>query len=336
VLPRGPGQRQRQLRQRRAASAQAAAQAAGQRRRQARPAAGAVPAQPRGLTPTTGCCPACEGEIYPALGRLAPRLRQPYFRCRRCGLLGSRPDPAREREFYEIDYPGLPHKAQEPERRRALYERLLDDLPRGTLRLLDVGCGSGAFLARARERGLDVVGLELSQAAAAAAREQASARVVIGEPAALAPALRFDVITLWNVLDHVPDPLRLLGECRQRLAPGGRLFARVPNGAVHRPLTRLHALAPGAGWLGRFTPLHPWLLRPRDLERLALRAGFAAAQVEVRASPPAAGSRLRPLLGGLARALAALSLGHLQLAPSLELHASCGGPTTGPWRTPSA
>ena len=229
--------------------------------------------------------------------------------------------PNEERTFYEHAYPTLPHKALEPARRRPLYERLLDRLPAGARRLLDVGCGSGAFLVCARDRGLEAVGLELAHAAARAARERAGVPVLVGGLEALAPAARFDVVTLWNVLDQVPDPLQLLAECRARLAPNGLLFARVPNGSVHRPLMRLLALRPRIGWLSGLTPLHPWLLRPRDLDRLAAAAGFADDQVEVRVSPPSGGSPAGALGHVLARALDLASLGRLKLAPSIELHA---------------
>lgn len=99
-------------------------------------------------------------------------------------------------------------------------------------RLLDVGCASGAFLQCATETGWNVVGVE------PAAVLSAKAQHLLGDRghvycAALQdldlPSQSFDVVTLWDVLEHVTDPVSFVKRCASLLIPGGYLFANVPN-----------------------------------------------------------------------------------------------------------
>lgn len=97
-------------------------------------------------------------------------------------------------------------------------------------RLLDIGAGPGFFLKTAKARGWRVFGIEPSRQAAAHAREM-SIEVAEGFfDAETAPGLgRFDAINLNNVLEHVPDPITVLGLTRNLLDPGGILCVNVPN-----------------------------------------------------------------------------------------------------------
>lgn len=99
-------------------------------------------------------------------------------------------------------------------------------------RLLDVGCASGAFLRCAADTGWSVVGGEPAEGLCAKAKEALRGR---GEVFCLTlqqanlPASSFDALTLWDVLEHVPDPLAFLKHCASLLKPGGYLFANVPD-----------------------------------------------------------------------------------------------------------
>lgn len=98
-------------------------------------------------------------------------------------------------------------------------------------RLLDVGCGTGLFLEAASARGWEVAGVELSMTAAAEARRRVGERVAVGtlEEAKFSDDT-FDVVTLWEVIEHVPQPVKLLSEVRRVLRPGGVLLLSTPNG----------------------------------------------------------------------------------------------------------
>lgn len=96
-------------------------------------------------------------------------------------------------------------------------------------RLLDVGCGNGLFLEAASARG-GAAWVELSAAAAAAARERVGPRVTLGTlEEAEFPENTSDVVTLWEVIEHVSHPLRLLSEVRRVLRPWGMAFLSTPN-----------------------------------------------------------------------------------------------------------
>ncbi|MBV8843693.1 MAG: class I SAM-dependent methyltransferase [Bryobacterales bacterium] len=98
-------------------------------------------------------------------------------------------------------------------------------------RILDVGSASGLFLAEAANAGWEVFGVEPSEELCAVARENLSGRGQIEcatlENATLRPP--FDVVTLWDVLEHVPDPTRFLTACRKLLNRDGYLFLNVPD-----------------------------------------------------------------------------------------------------------
>jgi 2-polyprenyl-3-methyl-5-hydroxy-6-metoxy-1,4-benzoquinol methylase len=96
--------------------------------------------------------------------------------------------------------------------------------------LLDVGCGPGTFLMVAQERGWDVHGIELAREAGAWA-QRFGLDVHIGTLDQYAPShqKRFGVVTSFEVLEHVSDPLGMLRSVREVLAPNGRLILSVPN-----------------------------------------------------------------------------------------------------------
>jgi SAM-dependent methyltransferase len=98
-------------------------------------------------------------------------------------------------------------------------------------RLLDVGCASGLFLLEAKQAGWDVTGIEPNEALCEDAREilngEGDIRCTTLDMARLASG--FDAITLWDVLEHVPDPQTFLQLCRSLLRSDGCLFLNVPD-----------------------------------------------------------------------------------------------------------
>jgi 2-polyprenyl-3-methyl-5-hydroxy-6-metoxy-1,4-benzoquinol methylase len=100
-------------------------------------------------------------------------------------------------------------------------------------RLLDVGCGTGEFLAYAGQQGFRPQGVEIASAAV----DRALARGLSVEAMTLKEYLagasdgsgRFDVVVMLHVLEHVPDPVSTLELAKQALSPGGLLCIQVPN-----------------------------------------------------------------------------------------------------------
>ena len=95
---------------------------------------------------------------------------------------------------------------------------------------MDVGCGAGTFLLVARSRGWKVAGIEPAENAAADAKSF-GLPVFCGfvEEYPGEPGVSYDAITAFEVLEHVPDPVRMLRAMQQLLRPKGQLVLSVPN-----------------------------------------------------------------------------------------------------------
>lgn len=93
-------------------------------------------------------------------------------------------------------------------------------------RLLDIGCAIGTFLNIARSSGWEVQGSEISEFAATYAREEYKLEVMCGEfdKMRFAGKGKFDVITMWDVVDHAEDPVAFLEDAASLLKPGGYMF----------------------------------------------------------------------------------------------------------------
>lgn len=149
------------------------------------------------------------------------------------------------------------------------YERVLGQFEpyRALGTVLDIGCGAGAFLLSAVRAGWTAVGTE-SAANAGVLGRTAGARVLIGERATSElPDRSFDVITLWEVIEHVDGPPALLAEAWRLLRPGGALYLTTPNHyALQRRLLR--------GRWPRYHAEHLTYYDPRTISLALERAGF--------------------------------------------------------------
>jgi 2-polyprenyl-3-methyl-5-hydroxy-6-metoxy-1,4-benzoquinol methylase len=139
-------------------------------------------------------------------------------------------------------------------------------------RLLDYGCGTGHFLAGAKEKGWQLVGLEPN----ARARQEATERVgqPIQEPTALAELARgsFDVITLWHVLEHVHTLNETLDQLLAVLKPGGKLLIAVPN------VESLDAQHYRQDWASYDVPRHLYHFSPSTMRHLLAQHGLMVQQ----------------------------------------------------------
>ena len=209
-------------------------------------------------------------------------------RCDRCGLLFQNPrPPMAEIERYYPDSYGSYNSARQGLRarggllgrviRRGQHKRcrLLDQAVARRAgearRLLDVGCASGLFLeAMQSYAGWQVEGVELNRAAAEATSARLGVPVFAGPlEEAHYPDASFDAVTLWDVLEHLHDPLASLRELRRILRPGGVIFLRVPNAASYV------ARWCGRYWSGYDLPRHMTLFEPATLGRALATASFA-------------------------------------------------------------
>src|SRR4029078_5001537 len=158
-------------------------------------------------------------------------------------------------------------------------------------RLLDVGCGVGRFGLAAHARGWDVTGVDVSELAIATARALAPFPMRVTNIEDLAEeGERFEVITAFEVLEHLSSPVEFLRETQRLLKPGGHAFFMVPNWNCRTVQTSSRPY-----WL---PPIHLLCFSEPDLLRTGWLAGFSRVSTgTIRADPlpAAAASSVRSL-----------------------------------------
>lgn len=139
-------------------------------------------------------------------------------------------------------------------------------------RLLDVGCGAGEFMAVATTFGYEVEGIDISEAGVEICRSR-------GLKARAADFLTedfghsFDIITMWDVVEHLKDPAGFLERARSLLSPGGILFTKIPGfGDLSVAISNLVPRTAGT-LLG--APSHVQYFDRESLGRLLSRADFS-------------------------------------------------------------
>lgn len=237
--------------------------------------------QPHGLK----ACPACQQAAY---RRCATVRGTPIYQCTTCGLATwnwAAFDPA---TFYDASYWASPdvtkgyadyfalsqatHRTHQQRLRwlRRLYEREAATAPATSARLLDAGCGPGFFVQATNASGWQAAGVEVSQFAVGFARTQLGQNVWQGQvnDADLGEKT-YDVVTLWDVIEHLPDPAAALHALAARLRPGGLLA--LSTGDVGSLVARLS----GSRWHLFTLPEHLWFHTRASLRRLLQQAGLS-------------------------------------------------------------
>jgi SAM-dependent methyltransferase len=208
--------------------------------------------------------------------------------CGGCGFRFTNPAPSAEEigpYYLSDDYishsntrKGLVSRVYQWVRRRAIRQKA-NQLERETgLRsgaILDVGCGTGEFLAEMKRRGWSTLGLEPSPAARTQAQQNHQLDVrPPTELFALGPQ-SFDVITLWHVLEHVHTLNEYVAQLHALLKPNGLLVVAVPNATSH------DAQHYGPHWAAWDVPRHLYHFSKDSMTRLMARHGFAVATAEL-------------------------------------------------------
>lgn len=173
------------------------------------------------------------------------------------------------------------------------FDGLLDKITayKKTGTFLDVGCGVGCLVSRAKERGFSSEGVEISTWAAGFARDRKGLNVITGslEEAAYAPDM-FDVVVVNHVLEHVPDFGVLLREVRRILKSDGLLVVGVPN------IGSIMARFAGAQWASLRPDEHRWHFTPETIKALIKKEGFCRLSFEARDNHPVVGWGLKSIL----------------------------------------
>lgn len=212
----------------------------------------------------------------PVKGRMATLSGRPLRRCDRCRhRFLEIPNPETVEVIYNDHYAGF---REDPVFRRAaarvVSEHVQPRVP-PPARLLDVGCGNGEFLEIARDAGYAVDGIDVS-ASAKELCERRGISVRVGDvraPGQFAGADRYDLITFWDVVEHLPDPHSFLSSARSLLRPGGYVLIKTPR--TSRASVRASAAIPRLAGAVLQAPSHVQYFDDGGLEALLNRAGFA-------------------------------------------------------------
>lgn len=287
-------------------------------------------------------CNFCDREDHVVLASInTPLTPEPSFlvRCTGCGLVYMNPmcPVEEEKEFYAHEYYKIGEERHWHENRLSYFEQAFQRIGDSsqTGRLLDVGCGKGYFLEMARKRGWKVYGVDPSQEAVLFARNSLGLEAFAGElKDAHLESESFEVITAWNVLDHMYDPWGDVQEMSRVLKRGGLLGLRVLNLDFHLFLYHLSNVL-GVISVGRLnlSPLvgfHPHMFSSRCIKKWLERAGFVDIRVENSALVPGTASAvvgrgaeqfLRKLTYLLVESCYYFSLRTLVIGPSLMIFA---------------
>jgi 2-polyprenyl-3-methyl-5-hydroxy-6-metoxy-1,4-benzoquinol methylase len=273
---------------------------------------GAVPVDPahpdRYPTPKSynemPTCPICREAD---LRELLSRGSWVYYTCRTCThRFASVPrEEAQELDtLYHDEYAGF---REDPVFQRAIRElireRFLPRFPPGS-RVLDVGCGNGEFLAAAAEAGYVVAGIDISPAAAELCRTRGF-NAVAGDFLHTAFPEPFDVITMWDVVEHLTEPAAFLSRALELLRPDGYLVMKTP--AVSEEIFWMVGKAPFLAGAVLHVD-HVQFFSPESFGRLGSDMGFASVEHlrlgDVRGKRPARSVRkqiVRALVRGINR-----------------------------------
>lgn len=143
--------------------------------------------------------------------------------------------------------------------------RTMSRLPGAGGELLEIGVGSGSFLAYARARGYSPMGCDLSSAVCGKVERSTGIRIHCGHVGTLPEGQLFDVVVMNHVLEHVCDPVEFLKSVRSHLKPNGTLHLAVPNAGSWG------ACLPG--WIS-YEPYHLLYFTPETVRLAVEKAGF--------------------------------------------------------------
>lgn len=191
------------------------------------------------------------------------------IRCTECGVAFTAPQPSTLYRFYPLYY------RQYSRLTGALLRFLYNRRARSWVRTLgpsgvamEVGCGDGWMLHALREQGWTVMGNERTIQSSLVAAKVNGLPMFVGGFDAVKRQPRFDLIILFQVLEHMPEPLKTLLDCSALLKPGGVLMVSVPN------LESWQARVTGDAWFHLDVPRHLFHFSARSLSETLRRIGL--------------------------------------------------------------
>jgi SAM-dependent methyltransferase len=196
------------------------------------------------------------------------------LQCKRCQLAWTEPRPTDLNPYYPTRY----------RRYNKVIISILKTLYRSRVRswsksfanpgtALEMGCGDGFMMDALRELGWQVAGTERTAEMARFAREHFGLTVYVEDDQPIPSGARYDLIVLFQVLEHLGDPLEQIKRCRGLLKPGGRIVIGVPN------FLSWQSRYAGPNWFHLDVPRHLFHHSPESMRELALAAGLKVDRV---------------------------------------------------------
>lgn len=223
------------------------------------------------LSRTLPCCPVCN--LNNGIAQKFNKNGCFIYSCSDCGLLFVFPQPEEKDllAFYSESYfrrgnkynPKIKSLSYDPNLQNDLMKMKLLNKYKSSGRLLDVGCAMGGFLKIANEQGFEVEGVEVAETAAQYVKQNLGIKVSNCDlPNANLGAESFDIITLWDVFEHLKNPNPVLAEVHRLLRPGGLVFISTGDASS------LWARLSGRYWQLLTPSQHMFFYTPKSLRKI--------------------------------------------------------------------
>ena len=188
--------------------------------------------------------------------------------CNKCGMVYSSPRP--KPKFIEDIYSQTEDEiyVKEERGRYKTFSNVLKRFPKKSGKMLDIGCNTGIFLEEAKRLGFETYGIEPSVHSAQRAREVKGLNVIAGVAPCETPwNTKFEFITLWDVIEHLCDPLPVLHFMKDLLTDDGEVHIATMN------LDSLYVNLVGENWPW-YMEMHLHYFTVKSITKLLERAGF--------------------------------------------------------------
>lgn len=201
-------------------------------------------------------------------------------KCKWCGLVYLNPRPTQQEisEEYSAEYHIERLLRQEPKTEDKIEEEIKKNIGRAEEivkqfgnkgKLLDIGCSAGFFIACLKRYGWNVTGIDISEWASKFARERLGLKVFTGIVEDIQFNEKFDVITMYHVLEHLPDPVGTSKRVSEIITDNGVLIVKGPN------LASFDRTWHGKNWRGYSDQTHLYYFTPKTYQMVLEKAGFS-------------------------------------------------------------
>jgi len=205
-------------------------------------------------------------------------------KCKQCGLIYLNPRPTEQEinKGYSPEYHIEKLLRREPKTEEEIEEEINKNVVRAEEilrefgnegKLLDIGCGAGFFIACLERYDWEVKGIDISEWASEFARNKLGLDVFTGSIEDIQFNGRFDVITMYHILEHLLDPLSTLKRVFEIITDRGVLIIKGPNLASFD--RRWH----GTNWRGYDLPYHLYHFTPKTYRMILEKANFSVQKI---------------------------------------------------------